>query len=275
MDQPDCVVYQAAGSYADSHCGQDWLNTLGRTQGIGKWCLAVDADELLVFSSRDAGSLVEWIPRLEAEGAEGVYALMVDMCATEPLSEVRYCAPEPFWECCDYFDPKGYFDVGFVDCPHTGIWGGVRQRLFYPEYTRRSFGDYLRWGIGLIARKTPGLCATNLVNLSYTMPPLLSKVPLVKWGEHTRYLPATDFVTKLKLSDFRAALLHLKFLGDFHDNAMREAARKEHYDGAREYVRYLCYLKKNRDLQPFTPEIVRYEGVESLGKYDLIRASDR
>src|SRR5215467_4619488 len=47
--QPDCHVFVTHDSFKDSRGGADWQNALLDQYGMNHWCLAVDADEWLVY----------------------------------------------------------------------------------------------------------------------------------------------------------------------------------------------------------------------------------
>ena len=74
--------------------------------------------------------------------------------------------------------------------------------------------------------------------------PCLTKVPLAKWDESSRYLAVNHFVSPKRLPPESGAVLHFKFLGDFISRAVREAARGEYFDGASEYKRYMTGLEE-------------------------------
>ena len=49
LDQPDCHVFHASGSFAEANYGMAWINALVALHGVGSWCLFVDVDELFTY----------------------------------------------------------------------------------------------------------------------------------------------------------------------------------------------------------------------------------
>jgi len=67
------------------------------------------------------------------------------------------------------------------------------------------------------------------------------------------------------------ALLHFKFLNDFHARALEEVARDEHYDGATEYRRYAERLSQHPDMTFMYEGSVRFEGTSQLVRLGLMQ----
>jgi hypothetical protein len=65
--QPDVTLWQTSASYRASRFGLDWLNWLLWRHGHGRWCLTVDADELLVYDQMETRKL----PALSVKRAKG------------------------------------------------------------------------------------------------------------------------------------------------------------------------------------------------------------
>lgn len=263
LAQRDCIVFRTEQSYAASRCGVDWLNAMLDEYGVGRWCMVVDVDELFVFSKSIGTRLPDIIAKAEAEGAEGVFTLMIDMYAPTAMSEVRYQSGTSFLTQCNAFDAKPYVAFPVKECPYVNVVGGVRQRLFYPEFSRRSLSDRIKWKIG------------NWFNISkwkFVKPPVVSKVPFVKWQKGRAHISGAHTVTPLKLFSARCALLHFKFFEDFHDKALEEIKRNQHYDGAREYRRYFDFFSKNPGFSFKAQNTALYETPDDLERLHLITA---
>ena len=80
--------------------------------------------------------------------------------------------------------------------------------------------------------------------------PNLTKVPLVRWDRKSKYLDANHSVTPKVVAPETGVLLHFKFLQDFHEKAVKEAARGEYFDGAAEHRRYSEKLKSDPEFEP-------------------------
>jgi glycosyltransferase involved in cell wall biosynthesis len=234
FDQPDVHVFSTQGSYAASVCGLSWLHAVLDTYCQGQWVLTLDADELFVYGGCEQTKLAELCKGLDANGVRGVFSLLLDMYSSKPVNETSYAAGDSLLATCPYFDRGPYRVVPIPRFPHIAIYGGARERLF------RQLGA--------------------------SASPRLSKVPLVKWTTNTRYLSSTHLITDLPLSNLFSALLHFKFLHDFHDRAKIEAARREHWNEAVEYRVYLASLERNDKLSFYWPGSVAWENSEALHK---------
>jgi hypothetical protein len=102
------------------------------------------------------------------------------------------------------------------------------------------------------------------------IPPCLTKVPLIRWDEKSTRIN-NHWVSPKTVAPETGALLHFKFLHDFHDRASQEAARCEHYDGASEYQRYADRLRQNPDLTLSYEGSVRFEGTRQLVRLGLMQ----
>lgn len=265
LQQQDCILFQTKDSYAGSRCGVDWLNAMLDEYGVGRWCMVVDVDELFVFSKSIGTRLPDIIAAMEREGAEGAFTLMIDMYSPSSLTKVQYQPGTSFLTQCNAFDAKAYYSLPVAECPYVNIVGGVRQRLFYPEFSRRAFRDRLGWKLAAILKKIPVLADKQWVkNMAFSKPPVISKVPFVKWTKDRAHISGAHTVTPLKLFSARCALLHFKFFEDFHVKALEEIKRGQHYDGAREYRRYFSFFDKNPDFTFGSADTVIYRDAATL-----------
>jgi hypothetical protein len=100
--------------------------------------------------------------------------------------------------------------------------------------------------------------------------PYLTKIPFLRWLPGTRFV-GPHATTPIKLSGITGVLLHFKFLEDFFARVRTEAGRKEHWDGASEYARYLAKLQDDPSLSFHYPGSVEYDGSEQLIRLGLLR----
>jgi hypothetical protein len=260
LAQPDCHVFSAAGSFAGARYGLDWKGELLDRFGEGRWCLSLDADELFVFPGCEGETLGALTARLDREGAGGVFAFMLDMYSRGSVAEAVYTPGRPFFEVCPYFDRDYAFRRPLVPLrgfPGVEVMGGPRLRLFFPEYHRVG---RLRWLTARVRRR---------LGRAVALPPLLGKIPLVRWRGGMRYV-SSHRTTPVRLSATTGVLLHFKFFADFHERVVREVARKEHYDGASEYQRYRRCLDADPALSFHYPGSVRYDGPQRLAALGLM-----
>jgi hypothetical protein len=100
-----------------------------------------------------------------------------------------------------------------------------------------------------------------------TAAPLLSKVPLVRFGPDVMLTGGQHFtnIPDAFLSPARAALLHMKYLAGLLERASIEVGRAEHYDNAGFYRPIVERLQAEPDLRLYDERVSRrYEGPESL-----------
>lgn len=240
--QPDVTILQTSENYRDSRYGVKWHNEVADAYLEGRWVLTVDADEALVFAGCEVpGALRDLCARLDAEGSEGFFAPLIDMYSAERLDHTPYVPGESLIERFPMFDGSGYHFDPTPGTPGTTVSGGVRIRLFWND--RHD-------------HEVPHLA--------------MQKVPLVRWRKGFCYLASTHDMTPLKVSEETGAILHYKFMPDFHKRAMEEVRRNQHYEGAREYRIYAEFLKDPANRSFVYDGSVRYEGPQSLADRGLI-----
>ncbi|MEO9516738.1 MAG: glycosyltransferase family 2 protein [Paracoccaceae bacterium] len=239
----DVTVLQTDENYRDSRYGVKWHNEVANTYLDGRWVLTVDADEVLVFSGCETpGSLRTLCNRLDAENAQALFTTMIDMYAEQALDEVTYLPGQSLIETFNCFDKDGYWYDAVASCPELTVSGGVRTRLFWNNRH-----------------------ALNTPHMS------MQKAPLVKWAREFRYLSSTHEMTPRNVATETGALLHFKFLPDFHARALEEVQRQQHYEGAREYMIYAERMQ-NPDNRSFAFErSIQYENVDTLIELGLLK----
>jgi glycosyltransferase involved in cell wall biosynthesis len=238
--QPDVDLYSVTGSYAESRFGLDWIHPLLDQFASGRWALIIDADELFVYPNCERIGLQSFCGLLDERGVGALCAIMLDMYSDGPIAQTSYVRGASLLEACPYFDSGPYHVLkGSLEFPGFELRGGPRSRIFAGDEKSSE-------------------------------PPTVSKVPLVKWKPGYRYISATHYMRgKPSLSSLMGALLHFKFLPDFHARAMREAARGEHFDAAREYKMYAAKLAQDGLLSLHHAGSVRYRCSRQLAGFDL------
>jgi glycosyltransferase involved in cell wall biosynthesis len=244
LAQDDVHVFSTTERYADAESGIVWTNQILDRFCDGHWTLTIDADELFVYPRYEQVPLRKLCDFLDGADKRGVFALMLDMYSDRSLAETVHGPGGALTDTCAYFDRGPYHAASTELFPYTRLYGGVRERLF---------GGVLQGRYDL---------------------PVISKVPLVNWRAGTAYLASTHFVTPLPLSDLAGALLHFKFLHDFHERAVTEAARAEHYNQAYEYKAYVELLALDGAFKLMSPASVRFEGGAQLVGLGLMQTSD-
>jgi hypothetical protein len=184
---PDVHVFSATGD--DSLA---WLNTLLSAYGAGHWTLTVDISELFIYPHYEELELPLFCRYLNHVGSQAVPCLSLDMYAASPLADAVHRPGAPLIATCSYFDAAPYQMVRTDVSPYFEIHGGLRKRL-------------------------AGQTASG-------PPPVLSRVPLVRWQNGMQYLRGTANITPVIVATMMGALLRFDFLSDHRERTGSEIA---------------------------------------------------
>lgn len=210
-----------------------WLDCLFRKWGQNRWCLAVDADELLVYGDSDRVLLPELCRYLEDTGCNALHAILLDFYPGESVSDVNYVPGE------DYFKKEWFFD------PFASLHKVPRHFFRGRGLTYRFEGGSRERIFGVSA------CCSKFPLFHYSSGMFLTD------GQH--YLEAGHF------SELRAVLCHFKYLQDFAPHVREEVVRGQHWSGAVEYRAYAKTLDKaGAGLRLWNPDAIRFSGLSHL-----------
>jgi hypothetical protein len=241
--QPDVLLFRACGSFSESMFGISWLNALLHQFGQNRWCLTVDADELLVFPHCEQLKLRGLVRYLEARGANALPTFLLDMYSREPIGEAICQVGTPFLSVCPFFDSTGYLKQERRGPTHNvPTRGGPRYRLFWERYIREKPSPYL------------------------------PKVPLVRWSK-SLYYTSNHHISNARVSDVTGVLLHFKFFADFPSRVEEEVGRREHFSHASQYAAYWEVISQQPDVRAFYEGSVRYECSLQLMEMGLLHSS--
>ena len=240
LGRPDTHLFLTTDSYAVFGGGMRWLNHLLDRHGTGSWCLTVDVDEVLAYPHAERLDLRRLTEHLDRQGAQALFAFMLDMYAEDSLREVTYRPGQHPLELCPCFDRAGYIHRDHPDFPFRMIAGGLVSRFLYD---RRQDGVYLH------------------------------KVPLVRWQEDLRYTSSTHTLYPVALAAETGVLLHFKYMADFIDRARIEAERKQYWQGAKRYAEFHRRLDGSHAVD-FRCELTeRFRSTAQLVELGLMRTS--
>jgi len=274
LKQSDCSVFLPRTSFKDSKCGVDWQNFLLNSYCSNSWVVTFDADEIFVFPHIEVLSLPLLCQFLDKEGSNAVGSFLLDMYSDGPISSAIYKSPEPFLSTSPFFDKDYKFipgDSSATYVPSGKIIGGPRARLFYPFQNRYNlFTRAVMYAFVNVLQKYK---IVRKSRLHYV--PTLLKAPLVKWiggsvrtGNHN-----IGNSNKIKMATVTSAILHFKFFSDFHERALVEIMRGQHYNGAQEYKKYASFVEKNTNFNLIYAGSRKYSGSVDLIRLGLIRSS--
>lgn len=270
--QPDVQVYSTDGLFREARGGTDWLNALLRRHGTGHWCLTVDIDELFRYPGSETTGLDQLTAYLESGGHQAMACLLLDMYPAGPLAQVQYSAGSDLIAAAPCFDSGPYKRIPYPECPGYAIYGGMRERVFYPE--SRADDLLRRLHVKLYHRVLLSIPLVRdfppLVRREPVVPPCLTKIPLVYWDADTQYLNVNHFVSSRRVAAETGVLLHFKFLQDFHQRAAEEVLRKQYYDGAAEFVRYVAKLRGDANMVLADERSERFQDNQQLQRLGLM-----
>jgi hypothetical protein len=89
LSQPDCIVYYTDESYYDSAYARNWINRILVENSYAGWLIYLDADEHLVYRGAEDVPVQGFLQRLETEGADSAFAVMVDMYPDSDFASVK------------------------------------------------------------------------------------------------------------------------------------------------------------------------------------------
>ncbi|WP_188900843.1 glycosyltransferase family 2 protein [Caldovatus sediminis] len=271
-------LIDAPGSYAGSNFGVDWTNAVLDRWARGHWVLVLDADEVLVFpgSERD-GSLRALCAHLDAIGSEALRAVLLDCFPAGPLHEMAFRPGDDLVAAAPFFEPPRLREEPCEHFPYVQQYGGLRERVFFPEADPRRPARFLHRRLYNLAwRLRPLRGAAWFRALAPRCSPNLTKVPLVRWREGARLIASTHMLAPMAMAAGQptGVLLHFKFLQDFHARALDAVARGAHFDDSREYRRYLAALAADPQFRLHGPRSVGYSGPDQLLRLGLMRDSE-
>jgi hypothetical protein len=260
LSEPDVHVFVTRQRYSKSGQGRAWINGLLQSHASGHWTLTVDADELFVYPSCEAVDLSRVADYLDRRGEDAILTFLLDMYSEKPIRETAYVRGTSFLESCRYFDTDSYVWEP-ADLQAVPSAGGPRMRLFFPR-RRPPAGTVGRLVARLRNRTRAGAAAA---------PPLLRKIPFVRWRDGLAYTSSTHALPGVRLGELTGVLMHFKFFADFPGRVAEEAARREHWQQACEYVVYRDVLAAQPDLALHYGGSACYEDSHQLGALGLVR----
>lgn len=121
--QADVSLYTSEESYTSLQ-RVVWINKIVESEGLNRWYLIVDADELFDYPGRETKKIDQLTHFLEAHKQSRVKALMVDMFAPDKLFSDELSGENHIIEVYNRFFPKYYYESA------NNITGGGRHELF-------------------------------------------------------------------------------------------------------------------------------------------------
>lgn len=238
-DDADVSFWSTQAPYRAARFGVDWLTWLLMRYGRGRWCLTLDADELLVYAGSDGHGLNDLTAWLDQAGRRAFGALMLDLFPEGALDIGEYHPGQDPLSVLPLFDPGPYRSVRQHPLENLWVQGGVRERVFFADQPHRS--------------------------------PTLNKLPLIKWDRRFAYVNSCHSILPPSLNlayDGPGAgtpggvLLHTKFLPGSAARAQTEKQRRQHFNRPQDFDQYYDRIAETPVLRD--DRSLRYAGPASL-----------
>ncbi len=221
--QSDVALFSVDTDYRLSHYGVAWQQALLAAFRIGKWSIVADADELLVWQEPQRETLPGLLARPEFTRAEAVRLFMLDMYPKGSLADATFAGGDPFTE------------AGFAD----------RVPFLTSAPMRGPFSNQPAWTSALRHRLIPG-ARPNLFTAQ--------KLALLRYAPWMHLSEGMHFIGDVQVAERELIFAHFKYNADFRRKAQAEVARRQHFNDAEEYRKYLVLASEGRDVI-FDPEL--------------------
>lgn len=142
----NCLLYHTTDSYAKNDYGIKWVNEILDEYCKNKWCVVVDADELIL--PRKNKSLLDIKCKMEENGQNVLPTCLIDFYPKH-LDTTPYKSGNPFYSHSNHYDK--FVEDDYMIYPGNGgelvVKGGMRHRVFGTNrepfcLTKKSFFKY-------------------------------------------------------------------------------------------------------------------------------------
>ena len=243
LEQEDVSVFVTTQDYKFSRFGVNWQETLLSHYCMGKWALILDSDELFVYDDFENKSIKELLTIADSCGANAVLSPMVDFYPKETLSKADISDGRPFYEVCNHYDSLASMNV--LELTNYGPFGN--SKIYSSGLRERIFGRYNTFP------------EPNYLNQKYN---------LIKYRPGMKLIEGLHFMAGHNLFEIQCGIMHFKYHSKFHEKVEREVKAGQHWNGAKEYVRYLGLTKDNKNFSLYDEKISR----EYCSSKDLVEA---
>jgi hypothetical protein len=215
--QPDVLLFSVDTDYRHSHYGVAWQQAMMAHFRTGRWSLVADADELLTWQAPQRQTLPDLLRGRDFRTADAVRTFMLDMYPEGRLEKADFTSGDPFTE------------AGFTD----------RVPFLHNSYGRGPYSDSPTWTSTVRHRLIAGSRNDLFV---------AQKVALLKYSPFLRLSAGLHYVAGAQLAQRELLFGHFKYNADFHRKAKTEVSRRQHFNNAEEYRKYLSLISEGREV---------------------------
>ncbi|MCC5999678.1 MAG: glycosyltransferase family 2 protein [Pararhodobacter sp.] len=217
-EAPDVALFAVDTDYGQSHYGVAWQQALMANFRVGRWSLVADADELLVPGNDwQADGLPGLLRGGDFAQADAARIFMLDMYPKGPLSQADFADGDPFAQ-ADHVDSQPFLTVS----------GSMGPFSLAPVFTS-----------ALRHRLIPGSRAELFVAQKYA---------LLKYRPWMRPSDGLHFVAGVQVAPRDLLFAHFKYNAAFRAKAVDEVSRRQHFNNAEEYRKYLALVSEGREV---------------------------
>lgn len=230
-EQEGTKVYQILEPF-QTQKKESWIEKLLIMNGLNRWCIVVDSDELLDYPGSENHSLKEMIQKSDELGHKRIWGFMLDMYAKEPLFSQNE-TEIPFTSYLRYFDRSSYL-LNNTSNPRSTrlydeIYGGPRFRMFKKGMT--------------LSKQAIFYFENDLLYRSCHF-----MYPLIKWGDVPCWF----------------VLRHYKFIPSDKAEYQRRIREKCFYNNSIEYKNIMDQINSNQEISMYFEGSQKYVDSTSL-----------
>jgi hypothetical protein len=289
--QEDVTVYKPKPGSSYKKDKVAWRCDLLDQVADQRWVLLPDIDEHLIYPDMARTDIQTFAKQIEAQGAQALFTIMVDMYADNPLKDHAFSGGNLI-DAFPYFDNPSHSTGGYrllppakrflkkFPTPPVCAYGGVRDRMFFNEIQTASFPSH--WALRTFAHLRGALNPNFVQRLTNAFtrwltkkqfgpdPLSMTKLGLLKWQKGMKFSGGPHAVSKkLTLARTTGAFLHFKFTRG-SEGIKYVANRGQHAGGSVLYQKILRQLDL-LDQSPFNEGSIAFDGPDSLIDCGLIR----
>ena len=234
LNQPDVSLYASDVSYTSMR-RVAWLNRMIEAEGLNRWYLIVDADELFDYHGRESRKIDQLTRFLEAHKQSRVRALMVDMFAKDRLFSEELKDEGQIVQVYRRFFPEYHYES------QNNIVGGGRFELF----------------------RLAGIEASS---------PCVTKYPLIRVDPYDFMINAHLYYPRERNKPVapNTVLRHYKFLPSDKEKYEERIRKGNFHQNSIEYRTYKFF--ENDELYAgFIKNTVSYQGYESFAVIPVLK----
>ncbi len=217
-EAPDVALFSVDTEYGQSQYGVAWQQALLAHFRCDRWSLVADADELLIPGEDwQAAGLPGLVQGADFAQADAARVFMLDMYPQGPLSDATFASDDPFIE-ARHVERAPFLTV-------SGSLGPYSQAPVFTSALRH--------------RLIPGSRAELFVAQKYA---------LLRYRPWMRPSAGLHFVAEARPAARDLLFAHFKYNAAFRAKSMEEVARRQHFNDAEEYRKYLALASEGREV---------------------------